>query len=153
MENRRKKIEEMIQEFENRCRASGIKITPQRLAIYRELISRKDHPAVEDIYRSLRRKMPGISLPTVYRTLGFFEEKGLIMKVPTVGDKVRYDGNPHPHSHFICTSCGRIMDLEETVEVEKQKLLDKGFLPEKCITVCFGKCPSCLEKERSKGSH
>lgn len=145
---RQEDIQKKMEDFEKRCRDSGVKITPQRLAVYRELISRKDHPSAEDIYSTLKEKMPGISLPTIYRTLNFLEEKGLIMRVPTIGDKIRYDGEIKPHSHFICKSCNKIFDLEEEAAFEKKKLEEMGFHSEKCILVCFGLCPECSSSEK-----
>lgn len=84
----------------------------KRDAILSCLRSTKIHPTAEWIYEQLRQSDADISLATVYRNLALFKRQGLIQSVATVNGTERFDGNPHPHVHFICTGCDAVMDLE-----------------------------------------
>jgi len=135
-------LKERIEEFKHRVKASGLKVTPQRLAVYREIASRSDHPSAEELYESLKDKIEGISLTTVYRTLSSLEKAGLVQRVPTLKDKVRYDARVEPHSHFLCLECGRIYDLEVLPEVDPERLKEVGE-PVSCSLMCYGVCREC----------
>ncbi len=135
----------VLKEFEEKARVLGIKITPQRLAIYQELARRYDHPSVEEVFAPLREIMPGLSMATVYRTLRFFEEKGLIQRVPSVDDKVRYEGEKAPHAHFVCEKCGRIIDLEVDFSpcLDLKVMESRGLSPKRWELVIYGLCSKC----------
>ncbi len=98
-------------EFRRRCRAEGLKLTPQRLAVYRVLAAAREHPDVETIHQRVRRTMPDVSLDTVYRILDRFEELGLTERVEGVPGRARYDGRRERHHHFVCRRCGAIQDF------------------------------------------
>ena len=136
-------LKEKIEEFKRKARMSGLKVTPQRVAVYREIISRNDHPSAEELYESLKDKIDGISLTTVYRTLASLEKAGLVMRVPTLRDKVHYDARVEPHSHFVCLNCGRIYDTEIVPEVNTNKLEKEGFKVLNCTVLCYGICNRC----------
>jgi len=106
-----KTMQERLHWFSERCKALGIKATHQRMEIYRELIRTQRHPDAETIYQRIRRRIPSISLDTVYRNLRLFEDKGLINRVGNLGERTRFDANIEHHHHFVCTSCGLISDL------------------------------------------
>lgn len=99
-------------EFADRCRQSGLAVTPQRLAIIRALLDSGDHPRAEEVYARVRRRQPHISLATVHRTLETLCAAGEAHKVTLLHDSARYDGNVSPHHHVICTRCRRIRDVE-----------------------------------------
>lgn len=103
--------EEQIDHFEETCREAGLKITHQRLEIFKELASRADHPSADMVYRSIKEKMPTVALDTVYRTLATFEHYGLIARVMAFDDHARFDADLYPHHHMVCTECGSIMDF------------------------------------------
>jgi len=136
-------IDKLVERFKEITRAKGLKVTPQRVAIYRELVSRYDHPSAEEIYEALKSKFAGISLATVYRTLTNLEKIGLAQKVATVNGIARFDGNVKPHSHFICTECGRVIDIDCKVDINTKKLEDMNLSVEKCEFVCYGICDKC----------
>lgn len=92
--------------------AAGMRLTRQRLTIYRELTGRYDHPDVDMLYRAVKPKIPKISLFTVYRTMNALEGAGLVWRVTTWKGHARYDGNIATHAHFLCERCGKIMDIE-----------------------------------------
>ena len=97
--------------FADICRRHGVKGTHQRTEIYRELASTDAHPDAETVYLNVRRRIPAISLDTVYRTLRLLEEKGMIWRVGTLQDRTRFDANTERHHHFICRECGLVKDF------------------------------------------
>lgn len=106
-----KEVEKRVQLFSHVCRRSGIKATHQRTEIYRELAGTDEHPDAETIYAGVRKKIPEISLDTVYQTLRLLEKKGVVLRVGSPGERIRFDGNTSRHSHFVCTECGFIGDI------------------------------------------
>ena len=102
---------EKLIDFHERCRAAGLKMTPQRLAVYKALIATDMHPTAEDIYQTVRQEMPNISLDTVNRTLLTLAEIGAAFVVEGTGQPRRYDGGMDSHQHFRCLKCGKIIDF------------------------------------------
>jgi Fur family transcriptional regulator, peroxide stress response regulator len=100
-----------LEHFAEACRREGIKATHQRMEIMREMAVATDHPDAESIYEKVKRRVPSISLDTVYRTLHLLEDRGVIARVLAPGDRARYDANRERHHHFVCTSCGSIEDF------------------------------------------
>lgn len=101
----------MMAEFENACRKADLKVTHQRLEIYRELARAKDHPSAEMLYNRIIKRLPTISLDTVYRTLATFEKHRLITRVQTVESQARFEAETVKHHHAVCTQCGTITDF------------------------------------------
>jgi len=111
METKAEKVEKRVKEFPGVCRRYGVKATHQRSEIYRELAGTKEHPDAETIYTRVRKRIPAISLDTVYRTLRLLEKKGLISRVVSLGERTRFDADTDRHHHFVCTECGFIGDI------------------------------------------
>lgn len=105
--------EQRLLSFESICREHGLSITPQRVAIYKELISSAEHPSAITIYKKVSEYYPNISLDTVNRTLLTFHKIGLAKAVGGSGDPKRFDPNLEPHHHFRCISCGEIIDFRD----------------------------------------
>lgn len=99
--------------FERICRKHGMRVTPQRIAIYNELRSSRKHPSAVAIYKQVSRYYPNISLGTVNTTLLTFARIGLIRVVESSGEPKRFDPDLAPHHHFKCARCGRIFDFTE----------------------------------------
>ncbi|MFW9948810.1 MAG: Fur family transcriptional regulator [Candidatus Thorarchaeota archaeon] len=95
-----------------------LKLTPQRLAIYNLISSRKDHPNTDAIYKLLKEEYPTISLGTVYSTLHLFKDLGLIQELNFSDGNIRYDPNTDIHINLICSKCGKITDYT-TEKVKK----------------------------------
>jgi Fur family peroxide stress response transcriptional regulator len=106
-----KEVEKRVIGFSDICRRYGVKATHQRTIIYRELAGTNRHPDAETIYAHVRKRIPAISLDTVYRTLRLLEKKGLISRVGSHGEKTRFDANTDRHHHFVCTECGFMGDI------------------------------------------
>jgi len=138
-------IEERLRAFEEVCRQEGLKITHQRLEVFRELLISHDHPNVEKLYRRLLRKLPTISLDTVYRTLTTLEQHGLITRVQTQESQARFEGRIDSHHHVICKKCGKITDFQwELLEaaVLPDEIVKWGIIEQKSITL-HGLCQEC----------
>ena len=103
--------EEKVNSFINRCKKLGIKVTPQRIAIYKELADTDEHPSTETIYKKILKYHPNISLTTVYRTLETFEKLGLVSVVNVLYNAARYDANLEPHHHLVCVVCKKVKDF------------------------------------------
>ena len=134
-----------------KVRASGLKLTPQRLAIMRLLAESEDHPGVEQIRRRLKRRFPGISQATVYRTVQLVKSLGEACEIAFAGGGSRYDGRrPQPHPHVICTGCGRILDpdLASLQDMTDEITAASGFRISAFRLDFFGLCPACLEKQK-----
>ena len=97
--------------FCHTCREHGIKVTPQRTAIYEIVTGMKDHPSATDVYDIVRKRFPNISFDTVNRTLLSFVDIGLLCRVPGSGEVRRFDLNLNPHHHARCVACNRIIDI------------------------------------------
>jgi Fur family peroxide stress response transcriptional regulator len=98
--------------FAHACRKAGVRVTHQRTEVFRELASTTAHPSAEAVFEGVRNRIPAISRDTVYRTLAFLEEIGLVHRVDSLPGAVRYDANTDAHHHFVCTVCGAIKDFE-----------------------------------------
>jgi len=90
----------------------NIRFTNQRQVILEELRKVTSHPTAYEIYLMVRRRLPRISLGTVYRNLDFLARCGMIQQLELKGTQKRYDGNPTPHYHIRCFNCGRIEDID-----------------------------------------
>ena len=111
MINDREMIEKQMQGFAQACERLGLKATHQRMAIFRVVISTEEHPDASTVYLRVKKRIPTISLDTVYRNLKLLAEHGLISIVGLSQESLRFDANMHPHHHFACVKCGMIRDF------------------------------------------
>jgi Fur family peroxide stress response transcriptional regulator len=95
-----------------KLRERGFRVTPQRLAICEFVLSSKEHPTVDQVYRVVQKKHPTLSLATVYQTLHLLTEIGLLQELGFSDGISRYDPNSSPHINIICKNCGKIQDYE-----------------------------------------
>jgi len=123
----------------------ALKMTAQRRVILEELRKERTHPSADELYLRVRRRLPDISMATVYRNLEILSQHGLIRRLWEGGGPRRYDGVTDEHYHVTCDRCGRIGDVPlEAVNGflnEAQKITDyaiKGYRLE-----FYGFCPSC----------
>jgi Fur family peroxide stress response transcriptional regulator len=106
----------------------GLKVTPQRYAVLGALISLKDHPTAESIIEYVRQNHPNIAVGTVYKTLETFCSKGIIRRVKTDKDYMRYDIETHSHHHIYCDECDHI---ENYYDEEFDVILNQHFRKKK----------------------
>ena len=129
-------------------REGGLRLTHQRLEVARELAASDAHPDVETIFCNVRRRVPTVSLDTVYRTVGTLAELGLIERVSVLTGPARYDADLSEHHHFVCQSCGLIRDIRagslDRLEAPAE-IGDLGTVEH--VKVQFhGTCRDCVEK-------
>ena len=126
----------------------GKRMTRQRQTIYENLAARKDHPDVETLYNEVRPSVPKLSLQTVYRTVGLFEELSLVRRVAVFKGHIRYDADMQPHSHFQCEVCGSVRDVESPDVPWLSIACKAGRLGAiRCFELLLkGCCHSCLGK-------
>jgi Fur family peroxide stress response transcriptional regulator len=96
-------------------REAGLRLTHQRLEIVRVLAADETHPDVETVFEAVRQRVPTISLDTVYRTLAMLSDRGLVTRVQFLSGPARYDANQDRHHHFVCSRCGLVRDVADTV--------------------------------------
>jgi len=99
-------------QFRAACRKAGVKLTHQRLEIFREIASSTEHPDAETVFRGVRARIPTVSLDTVYRTLWLLDGLGLITTLGPRRESVRFDPNLEHHHHYVCVQCGLAKDFE-----------------------------------------
>lgn len=125
-----------------------IKYSRQRECIKQFLATRYDHPSAETVYLNVKKEFPNISLGTVYRNLSLLAELGEIQKISTGVGPDRFDGNPNPHYHFLCSECGSVIDLEmegiDHIDIIAGNQFDGKINGH--ITYFYGKCADCLKK-------
>jgi len=143
-------IQDQLAHFEQACRDAGLKLTHQRLEIFRELAAAGDHPSAETIYKRLRHVLPTLSIDTVYRTLTTLEEHHLISRIHTVESHARFEAKIAPHHHAICRKCGRISDFRwnsfDTTHLPDE-ISDWGKIENKQVTL-HGTCQQCAEEKK-----
>jgi Fur family peroxide stress response transcriptional regulator len=121
----------------------------KREAILNVIRGTTSHPTAEWVYQQLKPEIPDLSLGTVYRNIAQFKKDGIIASVGVVNGQERYDGNIKPHTHFVCSGCGSVIDipgefLEENVE---EAISKKYHLQVDSGEVIFrGNCSKCLQK-------
>ena len=98
-------------EFLRVLKDRGLKATPQRVAVLKEL-NKKTHPTMEEMYSGIKEHHPTISLATVYKNVNLLKEQGVVIEINMPNGKMRYDYLSRPHIHLACKSCGRIEDLD-----------------------------------------
>jgi len=152
MKNRRTKQWERdrLEMFRQRCRDSGLKITPQRLIVYQALLRTDQHPAAEQIYRQVRRQMPNMSFDTVNRTLATLARIGAAFIVEGTGQPRRFDGGMEDHQHFRCLRCDKIFDFHHPPfdNIEEPKGLGKKFKILRKTVYLEGLCDKCIGLEK-----
>jgi len=97
--------------FVENCRRNGLKVTPQRTAVYKTLLESKEHPSAEMVWNNVKRLFLGVSLDTVNRTLLTLAEIGSAFIVEGSGDVRRYDGDLDNHQHCKCIKCKKVFDF------------------------------------------
>jgi Fur family peroxide stress response transcriptional regulator len=107
-----REIEQRLERFEALCRAEGLPLTVQRRDILKSVLERDDHPSADQIYGSVKDRLPGLSRTTVYRVLDTLVEAGVIRRLHHPGATARFDGKIDRHHHLICRRCQRVIDVE-----------------------------------------
>jgi Fur family peroxide stress response transcriptional regulator len=137
-----------------RLQTSGMRLTPQRLAIYEALTSSKQHPTAQEIYENLRPEYPSLSLATVYNTLELMVSLGMVNALGSAGDgAVHYDADLEPHVNLACISCHRVIDLpsEYVQSLNQEVSAGSGYQILGARVMYYGLCPECKQKNEQQG--
>ena len=126
-------------------REKGLKVTPQRIAVYNMLVNTVEHPNAETIYKALEPTNPTMSLATVYKTLDYFKQLGLVQELNVGEPSSRYDAVVRCHPHTVCLSCGKVQDLEmqKLTELHKQVKGELDFEVTCEQLILYGFCAEC----------
>ncbi|KPJ72658.1 hypothetical protein AMJ52_05650 [candidate division TA06 bacterium DG_78] len=145
-----KSLQEKVRFFKKVCYKHGLKITPQRVAIYKELISSQKHPSAIMIFRKIRNYFPNISLGTVNSTLLTYAKIGIAKVVESSGDPKRFDPQLEPHHHFRCMKCGKIVDFHHDAydAITIPAAINKKFVILEKIVHLAGLCDKCRTKAK-----
>jgi Fur family peroxide stress response transcriptional regulator len=149
-----KDLSDCMEHFVDHCHKFGLKITPQRCAVYKKLIQYKDHPTAEQMFQSIQKDFPNISFDTVNRTLLTLAEIGLVEVVQTKGASRRFDAIVESHHHFNCVDCGKIIDFnhEEYDHLKVPELFRNECEVFVKRVVLTGLCGECRKKRKEKNS-
>lgn len=137
-----------MEHFERVCKQNKMKITPQRVLIYKEMLDDKSHPTADVVYRRIRKKLPSISFDTVNRTLNLFSQIGLIDTLECSGRGKRYDPFTDEHHHLKCTECHSIIDVynPELGAVTIPSDIADTFTVTNVKVLLTGVCKKCAQK-------
>jgi Fe2+ or Zn2+ uptake regulation protein len=144
-----------VEELTGRFRTQGLRVTPQRQAIFRLLQGNAEHPTVESLYESARVAMPTISLKTVYQTVHDLEALGEVALLDVGTGSVRVDPNvEHAHHHLICTECGKVRDVLIDVRALRVPARERrGFTVDDVEVNFRGVCDECAPSVRKNRSN
>lgn len=145
----REEVERRVEHFRQAARAAGIKLTHQRIEIFREVASSAEHPSADNVHKALSRRMPTLSHDTVYRTLWLLNDLGLVSTLGARRESIRFDANPEPHHHYICTRCGLARDFRSSELNElriPEAVSEFGSIDATHIEV-RGVCSDCLREQ------
>jgi Fur family transcriptional regulator, peroxide stress response regulator len=134
-------------------RATHKRATRQLEAVFKALQGDPTHPFADEIYRRVRKKLPRISLATVYRNLQRLVDDGKIRAV-LLGERVaRYDPETSEHDHFICERCGRVIDLflERARQIDLTPLANDGYIVTTHNLTVYGTCQVCAARPETAG--
>ena len=122
-------------------RAKGLKMTPQRVAVFENLYGDETHPSAETIHQRVCETMPSVSLRTVYQVLNDLSDMGEVGTLNLGTGPIRFDPNTEDHQHFICSLCETVYD----VSVKSEAVLSNGqdFRIAEVNTLFRGLCPAC----------
>ncbi len=125
-----------------------IALTPQRRAVLAEIRDREDHPTAGEVFAGALKRLPSISFATVYNSLRFLKQEGLIREISFGDGASRYDRETERHDHAICTCCGKLVDfdLPQTVDLLRVAARKSRFKAESIQLTLRGVCPDCREE-------
>lgn len=124
--------------------AQGYRMTPQRLVVLRTLQEASDHLTPVEVYRQAQVDMPGLTEPTVYRTLSFLAQHGLILATH-VGNQLVYEAAHHAHHHLVCRLCGSACEIDHALVQSLYRQFEErtGYQIDSVHLIFLGLCPDC----------
>ncbi|MBW4522598.1 MAG: transcriptional repressor [Scytolyngbya sp. HA4215-MV1] len=135
-------------------KSKRLRVTPQRFAVYANLLTRTDHPTAEQIVTDLNQHAPTSSQAAVYSALQALREVGLVREVLLEAGVCRYDANVALHHHFRCRCCGAIEDIAwDTFRSVDLTKLRSDLCGESYEVTVYGTCMGCQQPEPVSPSH
>jgi len=127
---------------------TGPNLTPQREAVFQVIKEREDHPTASEIFEAARQRLPGISYATVYNSLRYLREAGLVLEISFGDSASRYDRETGRHDHAICNGCGKLVDfdLPDSDRLMQAAARKSRFVAESVHLTLRGLCPECQGK-------
>ena len=129
-----KKLKSLLKE-------SNLKITPQRLAILKELET-KGHASIEEIYEDIKDFFPSISIATIYKNISALKDENIISEI-CLHQKYKFEITKEPHAHFICKNCSKIVDVPFSKTLKEE--IDKNYPDSQKELYIYGICEECKE--------
>ena len=128
-----------------RLRARGQRVTSQRLVIHEAVRDLGRHATADEVLGAVSRRLPGVSLPTIYATLELLEELGLVRRVNVGAGPALWDPRTEHHHHLACRRCGRVEDLDADLDADAPLAAARraGFEPERAELLVSGLCARC----------
>ena len=123
-------------------------LTPQRQAVLQEIRAREDHPTAGEVFAGALKRLPSISFATVYNSLRYLKQAGLIREISFGDGASRYDRETDRHDHAICNCCGKLVDfdLPQTGDLLRAAARKSRFKPESVHLTLRGVCPDCRDE-------
>jgi Fe2+ or Zn2+ uptake regulation protein len=139
----------MSEKYIKLLHSRGFRVTPQRLAILKILQEANRHMTPSEVNKQAQEIVPGLTPTTVYRTLNFLTEQGLVLDTHIGGGQLVYEIAGHNHHHLICRSCKRTFQIEQNLLDELDQRIEEstGFEIESVHLTFFGLCADCRKKE------
>jgi Fur family peroxide stress response transcriptional regulator len=138
-----------LKTFEEFCRSHGLSVTHQRMAIFEALAASREHPSAEQLHKAVQRRIPTLSLATVYKNLEALKAIGAVADVNLLHEQGRYEaalpgtGAGQGHHHLVCVSCKKVRDLHDS-ELDRLRVRDaQGFDVRAVRVQAEGLCPEC----------
>jgi len=133
--------------FRQLCAEHGIAVTHQRQILFEVMQGMEGHPSPEEVYARVKKKVPAISLATVYKNIHLFVESGIFRKMSMHHGSVRVEMNSEEHHHMVCSRCKAITDIgeKELGLAPKRRKLPDGFLVERYAVDVIGLCAKCQQ--------
>jgi Fur family peroxide stress response transcriptional regulator len=139
------------QKIISKLKERGFRLTSHRLALAKLLALSLGHPNASELFETLKRQFPTISLATIYKTLALLKDEREVLEIDLRTDS-RYDGNkPYPHPHLICTRCNKIVDGDELLGLSKLNDEIEGlyhFQISHHQLIYFGLCEECQSMDQ-----
>lgn len=144
-------MQQKINEFIDVLRKKGLKVTPQRIELFK-IIKTCKHPTAEDVYQKVKENHPTVSPATVYKTIELLKGMGEVQEIGVIEGKIRYETNTAPHINLHCLRCGNVEDIFS--EKFKESINDLAthsnyeIIAQSCNF--YGYCPECQKTLKSK---
>jgi len=137
--------------FRELCADHGLAVTHQRQVLYEVMRTMPGHPSPEEVYARVKKRIPAISLATVYKNIHLFVERGVLKEVSMHHGSLRVELNSHLHHHMVCSHCKSITDIEEEDlgVLPAPERLPGGFRAERYAIDVIGICAACQKSQRS----